>query len=440
MSSSVQRAKLTKTFVDSIRVFEESGKQAIYRDSDLIGFALRVTKSKVYIVERRVGGGKSSIRVRIGEHGLITPTQAREQATQLLAKMSQGINPNDEKIEAKSLKLAEQARQLEQPTLRQAYEVYKQARKLKPNTLDDYRQCMEDYLIEWADTRLIHITRRMIQEKHAALSLRSEARANLAMRFYRAVFNFSVEHYLDSEDQPIITISNPIATLASKRQWNKIRRRKGHVRNEQMTDWINAILNYRWRGQGYDDPYACVNQDFLIALVLTGFRREEMESLPWSGIDLKYGTLLIKDTKNGEDHLLPMGDVLWQIMRDRRHRDPSGLWVFPAKKSFSGHVSNRSKIREHILKTSGIKFTFHDLRRTFGSIANGQLKAGQYTIKRLLNHTNDEKDNDVTGGYVQVSMNDLRSAMNQIEGIVLDEQQKALIMSRPERLIGGNSQ
>lgn len=425
---SMKRTKLTKTFVDSITL-ENNGKQKIYRDSDLIGFALRVTKSKVYIVERRLGDGGSSIRVKIGEHGLITPTQAREKAIQILGQMAQGINPNEIKTKEKDEKAAAKKKLLEQPTLLTAYTIYIQHRPLKLKTLTDYERCLNDYLKDWKDKRLIDITRRMVQEKHNALTERSQARANLAMRFYRAVFNFAIEHYLDDDDQPIINVSNPVKTLSGKRQWNKIRRRKGHVRSEQMSDWIDAILSFKWRGQHHNDQYALVNQDFLLALMLTGFRREEMESLAWANIDLKYGTLLIKNTKNGEDHLLPMGDILWQIMRDRRARDPDGVWVFPAKKSLSGHIINRTKARNDIHQVTGISFTYHDLRRTFSSIANGQVQAGKYTIKQLLNHSSDDL-NDVTGGYVQVSMTDLRDAMNQIENVVLDERQKQTILNR----------
>ena len=432
MSKSLQRVKLTKTFVDSVPL--SPGKQVFYRDSELTGFALRVTSAKTYIVERRIGNGGSSVRVKVGEHGLITPAQAREQATQLLAKMANGINPNEEKLAAKAAQETAAQKKLEQPTLRDAYEVYKSQRQLKPKTLKDYNQCFDDYLADWRDLRLIDITRTMIQTKHAQLSERAKARANLAMRFYRAVFNFSAEHYLDDDDQPIINISNPVATLNSKRQWNKIRRRKGHIRDEQMSDWINAILAYKWRAQHYNDAFALTNQDFLITLMLTGFRREEMESLLWANVDLKYGTLLIKDTKNGEDHLLPMGDLLWQMIKERRQRDPAGVWVFPSKKSKSGHIVNRSKSRGHIHRETGINFTFHDLRRTFSSIANGRVQPGKYTIKRLLNHTDENSNSDVTGGYVQVSMADLRSAMNQIEDIVISPTQEQNIMSRSAHL------
>jgi hypothetical protein len=44
------------------------------------------------------------------------------------------------------------------------------------------------------------------------------------------------------------------------------------------------------------------------------------------------------------------------------------------------------------------------------------LDYGPYTIKRLLNHRSGAK-NDVTGGYVQVSIKKLRLAMNDIEAV-----------------------
>ncbi|WP_262438122.1 site-specific integrase [Acinetobacter ursingii] len=72
---------------------------------------------------------------------------------------------------------------------------------------------------------------------------------------------------------------------------------------------------------------------------------------------------------------------------------------------------------------SGIEFTFHDLRRTFGTIANS-LAIGSYTIKRLINHTLEDDNNDVTEGYIQVSFEDLRRAMNLIEDKILSEDVK----------------
>ncbi|MDM1248883.1 integrase family protein [Acinetobacter sp. R933-2] len=403
-----QKTKLTKTFVDSVPL--SPNKQVFYRDSDLIGFALRVTASKVYVVERRIGDGKSSVRVLVGRHGELTPAQAREKAQMLLAQMAAGINPNNEKKKDKDLKLVNYAKETQQPTLMTAYNAYINERELGVKSLEDYRMCVEDYLVEWKDVKLIDITRKMIQEKHVELTIRSKARANLAMRFLRAVFNFSIEHYLDVNDKSILDISNPVNTLGAKKAWNKIRKRKTYINEDQIPDWIRAIFSYEDRGQALE-----TNRDFLLTLVLTGLRREECESLHWSNVDLIYGNIIIKNPENGE-HILPMGDFLFELMKKRKRAIQSD-WVFPSARSKSGHLENISKVRAKINKLCNVKFTFHDLRRTFGSIAES-LDYGQYTIKRLLNHKK-EHDNDVTAAYIQVSDKRIREAMNEIEDIIL---------------------
>jgi integrase len=403
---STQRVKLTKSFIDQLELVP-----AIYRDSELIGFAVRVNSSyKTYIVEKKVLG--KSVRSTLGLHGNITLAQAREMAREKLLQMSQGLNPNEEKRkriseEDERLSIAKQ-----KPTVKDAFDNYLSLKSLKPRTIHDYMVVRDKYLSDWQSVKLDEISRRMIQEKHAELSKNSKAQANMAMRVFSAIYNFSVEHYLSDDDQPILIPYNPTKTLSAKKVWNKIKRRKTYINEDQLPDWIRAIFEYQDRGQALE-----TNRDFILTLILTGFRREECESLPWSSIDLKYGTITSIDPKNGEPHTLPMGDFLFELMKKRR-RNVQSEWVFPSAKSKSGHIVNISKVRAKINDLCAVKFTFHDLRRTFGSIAEG-LDYGHYTIKRLLNHKKDSDDNDVTSGYVQVSDKRLREAMNEIEEIVL---------------------
>ncbi len=60
------------------------------------------------------------------------------------------------------------------------------------------------------------------------------------------------------------------------------------------------------------------------------------------------------------------------------------------------------------------------------------LDYGKYTIKKLLNHKNEDK-NDVTAGYVQISDKKLRAAMNEIEEIVLGKNRNANEMYSGEK-------
>ncbi len=102
---------------------------------------------------------------------------------------------------------------------------------------------------------------------------------------------------------------------------------------------------------------------------------------------------------------------------ERRWQDRTSPFVFPAENK-TGHLLNHRLAILAICKDSGIEFRLHDLRRTFASIASVHLERSlsAYTLKRLLNHSS---GGDVTGGYVQVSVEDLREPMKQIEDFVL---------------------
>jgi integrase len=52
-------------------------------------------------------------------------------------------------------------------------------------------------------------------------------------------------------------------------------------------------------------------------LILTGLRRSEAAQLQWGDIDLKGRTLTVRDTKNREDHTLPLSDRLLELLKLR---------------------------------------------------------------------------------------------------------------------------
>ena len=131
--------------------------------------------------------------------------------------MGQGIDPNAQKRQEQ--KAYEQERELHRyhPTLSDAYTAFKAERSLKPNTLRDYDKVMGVYLATWQAYKLGDINRKMIQEKHKELTKISPAQANMVMRVFRAVYNFAVEHYLDDDENPILSSIAPTRTLTAKK-------------------------------------------------------------------------------------------------------------------------------------------------------------------------------------------------------------------------------
>lgn len=124
---STSRVKLTKSFIDQLELIP-----AIYRDSEIIGFALRVNNSyKTYIVEKKVNG--RAIRCKLENYEKITLEDARILAEQKLKDLS---DTNFLNIKSTSLK------KNDQPNLNEAFHAYINHHKLKERTLADYKKVM----------------------------------------------------------------------------------------------------------------------------------------------------------------------------------------------------------------------------------------------------------------------------------------------------------
>lgn len=147
-----------------------------------------------------------------------------------------------------------------------------------------------------------------------------------------------------------------------------------------------------------------------------GCRDQEAGTLKWSNINFELNTITFEHTKNYKEHILPMGEYLRDFLLKLKEKSDS-IYVFSAKNK-SGHVENQRKTVQHIAKISGIKFSLHDIRRTFASIANNHI-AGitNFTLKKLLNHSED----DVTAGYIQFETETLRKPMQLIEDYILKQ-------------------
>lgn len=404
-----------------------SGKQIFFRDLKLSGFALRATRhSLVYTVEKKMPNGVPC-RVTIGDHGFYTPESARQKATEYLLEMSQGINPNTKKYKQRKDASEEHVNNKRIPSLLDAYQQYIAAKThLKPSTLDIYKREMYLYLKDWHQLKITDVTMQMVIDKHTEISKTNKSHANITLKLFSAIYNYHRKRLIFN-DQPIITEFSPVEILYRNDLFNKLKPRKSYINSEQQTDWIQAIVQTLWRGQNYANEYSYLNQDFLLTFVLTGLRRTEIEKLAWANIDLKYGTLKIINPKNGNDLFLPLGDILLHIFKQRKKYANGCSYVFPALNNQT-HVKDRRHVRHKISETTGIPFTFHDLRRTFTSIAN-RCGIGMYTVKALINHSYQD-DSDITADYTQIDAKDLRDAMNKIENHILSEDVKKIILNR----------
>lgn len=389
--------KLTKRSIDSLPL-PETG-QMLYWDDDLPGYGLRVTAgAKTFIVQRRVAG--KTVRVTLGKYGQITPDQARKLAVKNLADLVQGVNVNAEK----------EAERVQGVPLADAYQVFVKSRVLTTNTREQYERAMRLTFADWASRPLTAINRTLVERRFEEASKRGEATANRDFRFLRALLNFAMEKYSTPDGEPLIP-SNPCNRLTALKKWHRIERRTRHIEPHQLKAWFAALEH-----QPEDSAQRNTVRDFCAFVLLTGCREQEAARLTWNDVDLAAAKVTFLETKNHKTHILPVGPWLAALL-ERRQQDRTSPFVFPAENQ-SGHLLNHRKAILAIGADSGVEFRLHDLRRTFASIASVHLERSlsAYTLKRLLNHSS---GGDVTSGYVQVSCEDLREPMKQIEDFVL---------------------
>lgn len=311
----------------------------------------------------------------------------------LLGDIARGIDPVARKQEAR----------LKNLTLGEAFTDYLAARKdLKPKTLYDYQRVMDLAFTDWRGRPLTWVTADRVEKKHACLGGdHGEAYANLSMRVLKAIFNFAMGKYRDAGGTPIL-LYNPVKALSERRAWYKVERRQTLIKNHELGAWYQGVMSLT----------NTTARDYLLLLLFTGLRRNEAAKLEWCDVDLKGRTLLVRDTKNGNDHRLPLSDYLLALLEARKGEvafNPAG-YVFPAN-SREGHIVDARKQMGKV----GVAFTVHDLRRTFITIAES-LDISAYALKRLVNHS---LSGDVTAGYIVTDVERLRAPMSQITDYIL---------------------
>ena len=389
------KLKITKANIDKIKHMPEG----IYRDSELIGFAIRVRATKqTYIVDKKLNN--KVIRKVIGNVGALTPEQARKQAQILLGEIAKGIDINAEakKEKAKSI------------TLKEAYDDYKQTKKLRGTTITGYDCAMNKAFNDWQNKELININREMIEKRFKNLSKSAPTGTNLYFRCLRAVFNFAMEKYcIDGE--PIIP-SNPCNRISALKIWNKVTPRSRYVKPSQIKMFFHGLTIDKT-----DSEHLAIVKKQCMFILFTGARDQEAASLKRSNIDFEERTITFENTKNHRTHILPFGDWFGEFLADLCKNKKSNEYLFPANNRF-GHLKDHRKAVKQISQDCGVEFSLHDLRRTFASIVENDigLTVSEYLQNRLLNHV----QNDVHGKhYVQFDIERLRPIMQAVEDYIL---------------------
>ncbi len=394
ISGSSQKIKINRSTVKALPLFKPNPEkpntnQQLLFDSILPGFGVRITENKkAYFAQKRVG--RKVVRFTIGPCNQIIPEKAREIANEKLLEMTRGQDPN----------LIKQGILAEADiTLEKSFQDFVEVRSLKPITFREYNRAMKKTFKDWQTKPVNSITKDMVMRKFRKVSSESgPALANLEFRFLRALMNFAMGQYENSKGKPLVSV-NPVSRLSETKAWHRIKRRQTIIDKSDLPKWFKGIRSLR------NEDF----RDYLTLLLLTGVRRSEGFQLRWSDIDLRNKAFIIQDTKNHNPLSLPMGSFLYKMFKERK-RTSKSEWVFPGTGRTKHMVDPKGALKE-IKETTGIKFSFHDLRRLFITTTDS-LDISTYSMKALVNHS---LNGDVTGGYIVSDPQRLKEPMQRIE-------------------------
>lgn len=324
------------------------------------------------------------VRVTIGQWPDWTIEQARKRAREIKVELSNGENPND--------KLKQQRQEMTFDYLFKEY-LERHAKVKKRTWKEDQRQ-YDQYLGQLASKRLSAITRKDIASLHSRIGKEAKTAANRCLALLSSVFGRAIEFGLWEGLNPCLGVKKfP----------------------EQSRDrFLSADELSRFFVALEQEPNRTTRDFFLVAL-LTGARRANVLSMRWSDIDLKNQAWRIQETKNGIPQTVPLVGPVTEILQERR-KTTSSIFVFPGRKSSSGHLEEPKRGWKRICKAAGIEGArIHDLRRTMGS---WQAKTGASLpiIGKSLNH----KSVSTTSIYARLDLDPVRTAMEKAAEAMLE--------------------
>lgn len=364
-------ARLTKRTIDSLK---KADARYIVWDADLKGFGVRVETSgtKTFIVRYRVGGGRRGTprQFKIGRYGKLTPEEARDQATNVLAQVELGQDPQAERVAAREtltvaelcdLYLAEGVATKKASTL--ALDQIRIKRHIKPQIgsrkiteigAGDIERLMNDIALGKVKAGATPHTRG------------GKGAASRTVGLLSGIFNFAVTRKLCE--------ANPTKGVARF----KDARRERFLSPKELGVLGDALTAAAADGA---HPYHVA---IIRLLALTGARKNEIARLRWSEVDFERGLLQLEDSKTGRK-AIRLGAAAQVVLKEIERKDSP--YVFPDPRDATLPIRNLDWAWVGFRKRAGMEdLRIHDLRHSFASVAVAG-GAGLHLIGKLLGHS-----------------------------------------------------
>jgi integrase len=382
-------ARITKRSVDSA---EASPASSFLWDTEVPGFGLKVTPTgrRVYIVQYRLAGlGRKSTtkRVTLGEHGALTPDEARRLARVQLGKVAHGQDPSSDRAAGRNA-----------PTIKElGIEYLKDVRlRRKETTAYEYERLWEKHVLPSLGQRPVGaVSRQDVQRLHKSLA-ETPYGANRVLAMLGAFFSFAAkEGVLKPHENPAHNIEHyaerPRERFLSPAEFKRL----GQALERAETTGLPPSPEYRknpvsartakHRPKNADDPIPA--NPYAVAairlLALTGCRESEILSLRWDSVDFERGHLRLADTKTGAS-VRPLGASAAAVLRSLP-KVKGNPYVLPGSRK-GEHIVDLQRLwyaARHAADLSDVRL--HDLRHSFASVP-ATTGESMLVIKSMLGH------------------------------------------------------
>jgi integrase len=326
-------------------------------DSELAGFGLRLQgQRRTYVAQYRAKG--RTRRVTIGTTERLTPAQAREGARKVLARVSLGDDPQDEKSAQRTA--AER-------TFRKVVEVYLTAKRstLRPSSFKVTKLYLTGPYFRPLHARGIgEIEHPDIAARLSAITRKHSApTAAAARRHLSAMFTWAMEEGWIKQN-PVVGTRNP----------DEAKRR-----TRVLSDGELAAV---WNACNGDDDFGRIVR----LLILLGKRPQEIGGMREGEFDLEAGTWELPEerSKNDKAHLIDLPPAALKIVRmafpfGKRDR----LFGTRSARGFTEWAHGKDALDRRL---DGMKsWQLRDLRRTVAT-RMGDIKIHPHVIEAALNH------------------------------------------------------
>lgn len=303
-------------------------------------------------------------------------------------------NDANPQIEAFAVQLAElishriMYRPFKSVSLKELYEAYMRLQgELRCKSSSTMQRLYKNYLAHWEARQVADLSRIEIEELFAQLANEiGETTANRAIELLRTMFNHGVRLNL-------IDCPSPLTNFKTF----KLKPRERFFEQNELIRLFAAFDALRYE----------TTRDFLYMCLYTGARRSNVAAMKWEEVSFEHQFWRLPETKNGTSQTIPLPPQAVQILQ-RRYSCRDSQWVFPSKRSHTGHLTKPEAAWRVATQRAGLtNARIHDLRRTLGSW-QALTGANVLVIGQTLNH----KDLKSTQIYARLNVDAVRKAMN----------------------------